>query len=220
MTPDNRKVNRDTDPNRDHRQLGRLRDFDDYEVADGSPDVRGWDVIAADGIKYVKVENLIVDPQAMKARYLEVELNKDLTPEDDERHLLVPIGLASLDEENDRVYLGDIDRATLTQIPAYDGGPITRDYEHSVRTALRTDQYDAASQSPVPPSTGSADRPVPPAAVTGAPLSAGTSPVDGTIHPEPLEPREKGSTSDDFYSHKSYDEDAFYKNRRKPGRRD
>ena len=218
-TRDDTTANRERNANRDHHQLGRLSDFDDYEVADGSLDVRGWDVIGSDGVKYGEVENLIVDPQEMRARYLEVELNKDLTPDDEERHLLVPIGMASLDEENDRVYLGDIDRVTLTQIPAYDGGPITREYENSIRTVLRTDQYDATSRSTVTPPPGSADRPVPPAAVTGAPLSDDT-PVDGKLHPEPLEPQGKGSTSDDFYSHKSYDEEAFYKNRRQPGKSD
>lgn len=219
-TRDARNGNPDTDPNRDHRQLGRLSDFDDYEVADGSPDVRGWDVIGSDGIKYGEVENLIVDPQALKTRYLEVELNQDLTPEDEKRHLLVPIGMASLDDGNDRVYLGEIDRATLTQIPAYDGGPITRDYENSVRTALRTNQYDVISPAPAVPAPESADRPATPAAVTSAPLSKDTSPVDGTIHPKPLEPREKTSTPDDYYAHKSYDEKTFYKNRPQPGKSD
>lgn len=203
-----------------YSNIGRLSDFDDYEVADHDPDVRGWDVIGSDGTKYGEVDNLIVDRQEMKARYLEVELNDDLTPEDKERHLLVPIGMASLDEENNRVYLGNIDRATLTQVPAYDGSPITREYEHSVRTALRTDQYDATSYSPLKPPPNTTGRVTTPAPVAGAPVARDEeSPVDGEIHPQPIEPREKGKTSDDFYARKSYDEDAFYGNRRKPGRK-
>lgn len=204
-----------------HPYIGRLSDFDDYEVADQDPDVRGWDVIGSDGTKYGEVDNLIVDRQEMKARYLEVELNDDLTPENEERHLLVPIGMASLDEDNNRVYLGDIDRATLTQVPAYDGGPITREYEQSVRTALRTDQYDATSRSAVTPPPSATGRVTTPAPVAGAPVARDEeSPVDGEINPKPIEPREKGKTSDDFYARKSYDENAFYGNRRKPGRND
>jgi photosynthetic reaction center H subunit len=218
MNREDKDLNRNL--NRQHNQIGRLGDFDDYEVADDDPDVRGWDVIGADGTKYGEVEDLIVDPQAMKVRYLEVQLTDDLAPEDEERHLLVPIGMASLDDDNDRVYLGDLDRATLAQIPAYDGSPITREYEHALRTAFRTDQVDATSRATVTPPPDTADLTVPPAALTNAPLSEDKSPVDGTLNPKPVAPQEKGNPSDDFYSHKSYDQDAFYRNRRKPGRSD
>ena len=68
-----------------------LKELDDFKVAKGDPDVRGWDVIAADGTEVGEVEELLVDTAALKVRYLDVELDKDLVNAKD-RHVLVPIG--------------------------------------------------------------------------------------------------------------------------------
>jgi hypothetical protein len=37
------------------RNLSRLSDLDDYEIASGDPDVRGWKVYSADGKEIGKV---------------------------------------------------------------------------------------------------------------------------------------------------------------------
>ena len=50
-------------------RLVPLDQMDDFKVADGDPDVRGWDVVASDGQKVGHVEDLLVDPGAMKVRY-------------------------------------------------------------------------------------------------------------------------------------------------------
>jgi len=55
-------------------RLSRLRDLQGYEVADGYPDIRGWDVKTSDGTTIGEVEDLIVDPQALRVRYVVVEL--------------------------------------------------------------------------------------------------------------------------------------------------
>ncbi len=51
-----------------------------YKVADGDPDVRGWEVVAGDGRRIGKVEDLLVDTAAMQVRYLAVALDRDLLP--------------------------------------------------------------------------------------------------------------------------------------------
>lgn len=49
-----------------------------YKVADGDPDVRGWAVIGNDGRRIGEVDDLLVDPAAMRVRYLEVRLDRSL----------------------------------------------------------------------------------------------------------------------------------------------
>ena len=52
--------------------------LDDYEVADGSVDVRGWKVIGSAGTDVGKVDDLIVDASTMQARHLVVALDTDI----------------------------------------------------------------------------------------------------------------------------------------------
>lgn len=46
-----------------------------FEVAEGDPDVRGWEVVSRDGRRIGEVEQLLVDPENASARYLEVRLD-------------------------------------------------------------------------------------------------------------------------------------------------
>ena len=55
--------------------LGRLRR---YKVADGDPDVRGWQVYGNDGQTIGQVDDLLVDPDALRVRYLQVRLARHL----------------------------------------------------------------------------------------------------------------------------------------------
>jgi hypothetical protein len=123
--------------------LRHLDELDDFEIADGEPDIRGWDVKGADGRTLGEVADLLVDTGAMKARYIEVKLAEDVAeearrPGDDLnprseplRHVLVPIGTARLDDENDEVLLGSR-AAEIAGLPAYRRGKLSRDYESEV----------------------------------------------------------------------------------------
>jgi hypothetical protein len=64
-----------------HGGLAHLDDLGDFKIADGEPDIRGWDVRGADGQKLGKVEDLLVDTAALKVRYIEVKLDKDVARE-------------------------------------------------------------------------------------------------------------------------------------------
>ena len=112
--------------------LGQL---DDFKVAEGDPDVRGWEVVASDGRTIGEVDELLIDTNAMKVRYLDVEVENGLMAEPD-RHVLVPIGYARLDRSADRVMVDNIASTDLRTMPAYDQSPVTRDYETSVRNAF------------------------------------------------------------------------------------
>jgi uncharacterized protein (TIGR02271 family) len=112
-----------------------LDEADDYKVADGNPDPRGWDVIA-NGTKVGEVDKLIADLSALKVRYLDVELDDDFAGTKD-RHVLIPIGAARLDDDNDEVLLQGMTREALIGLPAFAANtPITRDYENSLRERM------------------------------------------------------------------------------------
>lgn len=113
-----------------------LDQLDDFEVADGDPDVRGWEVIAFDGRKVGEVDHLLVDTGAMKVRYLDVDVDDELLAERESRdaHVLIPIGHARLDEDGHRVMVDSLASSDVAGLPAYAHGRISRDYETEVRS--------------------------------------------------------------------------------------
>jgi photosynthetic reaction center H subunit len=124
-------------------KLVTLKELKDFKVAEADADVRGWRVTSADGIKVGKVAELIVDREAMKVRYLDVHLNKDIFDRDVDRHLLLPIGIARVSRDTERVMLDQTVVSDLLRVPPYAPGPITRDYERSVRDSLVKDPTQA-----------------------------------------------------------------------------
>src|SRR5215207_8837942 len=83
-----------------------------YEIADGQPDIRGWDVKDTTGKKIGEVDELIFDVQSQKVRYIVLDLEGnvlDLEP----RNVLVPIGLAQIDEKDEDVILPNVSAAQL-----------------------------------------------------------------------------------------------------------
>jgi hypothetical protein len=194
--------------------LGRLRN---YRVAAGDPDVRGWRVLGADGWAIGEVDDILVDTEAMRARYLDVTLDEDsprvqpsaevlpqgadpgaaamaggissqisgsflrstLSPEENaltrehhhgygSRHVLIPIGIARLDPEHDRILVEGLRAEDAPGLPDYRGQDLTRELEAGLRQ-----RFD----------------------------SAYTHSAEG-----------------DFYSHDLYDPDRFYAPRRETAR--
>jgi uncharacterized protein (TIGR02271 family) len=111
-----------------------LDELDDFKVAEGDPDVRGWEVLASDGRKIGEVEELLVDTAAMKVRYLDVDLDDDLLETDEDRHILIPIGYARLDTDEDHILVDGLRSTDIAGIPAYGHEPLTRDYETSLHS--------------------------------------------------------------------------------------
>ena len=116
--------------------LRRLCDLTDFEVADDNPDVRGWTVRGGDGQGLGTVFELIVDPAALKVRYLDVELDSRFQINEHESHILLPIGVASFDAEGDNVFVPALDASTVLDYPPYVEIQITREYEEAMLRAL------------------------------------------------------------------------------------
>lgn len=128
---------------------GRLRRFsemDNVDIAEGDPDVRGWDVISNDGREIGEVEDLVVDPEAMKVRCLEVALDKKTYGLDQDRHVLLPIGSAQLDDEDDRVIVDVPSHDAIARLPEFSGEANETEYYRGFGDYGR----DAAATRPLP----------------------------------------------------------------------
>ena len=124
--------------NTKHRRLQEL-DRSDFEIVDGEPDIRGWDVKNANGQKIGEVEELIVDAQQKKVRYMIVDLD-DNELKLDHRKVLIPIGTAELHKEDDDVVLPSVQTEHLHSLPVYDKNNLTPDTERKICSVLgRTD---------------------------------------------------------------------------------
>ncbi|GAA4400749.1 hypothetical protein GCM10023187_14250 [Nibrella viscosa] len=177
--------------------LYRLNELDDYKVADHSADIRGWEVKSRDGKTIGRVKDLVVDTVAEKVRYIDLELDNEYQANSDgtDMHLLVPVGAARLDEDDDDVY---VDRITTTDevrhYPRSTGRVITRDYERSV-----VDYYTGAYRNKPTTSTGT---------TTGAHGDQTTGNQD-----DPIIAYDKNE-DENFYNQDCFNENFLYQNRR------
>ncbi|MBW3569947.1 MAG: PRC-barrel domain-containing protein, partial [Gemmatimonadetes bacterium] len=131
--------------NNDMDRVVPLGQLDDFKVAEGEPDVRGWEVLASDGRKIGEVDELLVDTAAMKVRYLDVDVDEAMTAGGPDRHVLIPIGYARLQEDRDCVTVDALASSDLRAVPSYDQGPLTRDFETSVRESFSARRGTVAS---------------------------------------------------------------------------
>jgi hypothetical protein len=123
--------------------LQGLRSLHDHELAEGVPDVRGWKVVDRNGDRIGRVDDLIVDPNAQVVRYIDVDLRDSVSPDDDkDYHLLIPVGTARLDDNDDCVHADNLTKDQLGSYPRATRGGINRTYENDVRSF-----YDNSTRS-------------------------------------------------------------------------
>jgi photosynthetic reaction center H subunit len=125
-------------------RIAPLSALDDFEVAEGYPDIRGWRVVSADGQEVGKVHDLLIDVDQMRTRYLDVRLTKELAAAPGDRDVLVPIGTAEVVEGKDVV------RVPLTAerfglLPVYDHGRLSRTHELEIRRHFSLGEAAAAA---------------------------------------------------------------------------
>jgi len=103
-----------------------------YEIVSDEPDIRKWKVADVQGRILGIVEELLVDKQLNKIRYIIFKLDgKPLNLVS--RRLLIPIGIAELDEVSDIVILPTISIQHLATLPEYKRGKLTLDTERKIR---------------------------------------------------------------------------------------
>ena len=106
-----------------------------FEIADGQPDIKGWDVKDMAGKQIGEIEELIFDTQTRKVLYIIVDLD-DNELELTDGKVLVPIGLANLDEKEDEVVLAELTAQKLGALPRYEKGKITPATESQIRNTF------------------------------------------------------------------------------------
>jgi uncharacterized protein (TIGR02271 family) len=104
----------------------------DYEIAEGQPDIRGWDVKDSSNNKIGKVKELLFDESSRKVRYMVTRLDVEDSNLDD-RKVLIPIGIGQLDEKDDDVLLPGVTVDQLRSLPEYHKDSFTMDTEHNIR---------------------------------------------------------------------------------------
>ncbi|WP_462266739.1 DUF2382 domain-containing protein [Mucilaginibacter sp.] len=107
-----------------------------YEIVPGEPDIKGWDVKDSEGHKIGEVDELLFDAEARKVRYLVVDFDDNDLDLEDERKVLVPIGVAELHENDDDVILPNVTAEQLSNLPPYEAGSLTPETEHTVRNVF------------------------------------------------------------------------------------
>lgn len=112
-------------------QLYRLGELENYKIASDEPDVRGWTIVDRDNKEFGTIEELVVDPDKKKVRYLDVNTSR-YRPSEEEHRLLIPIGLAQIDDSHDQVRIRDVEKDILDSVPAHSGGVVSRAYEEEV----------------------------------------------------------------------------------------
>ena len=130
--------------------LAALSKLSDYAVADDSTDVRGWQVTGSTSEDIGRVDDLIVDRAAMKARYLVVALERGdtgrSTASTETAHpVLVPVSRVRIDESARRVRF-DSPGTALRSFDHYHGDAIARDYDERFTRAERPGTFDAETQ--------------------------------------------------------------------------
>jgi len=120
--------------NNKNKRLQELGDSN-FEIVDGQPDIRGWDVKDSTGKTLGEVNDLIIDTQLRKVRYIVLDLENnewDLK----EREVLIPIGLAELHEKDDDVILHNVNIEQLRALPDYDDDDLDTGFETSIRNVF------------------------------------------------------------------------------------
>lgn len=115
-----------------------LRDAKDFRLSKGAPNLRGWSVYGSDNEKVGTVTQMLVDPVAMKVRYIDVDLADDLFGLTDDRHVLVPLESVELRERSEDVWVQTATGREIAALPAYLGGPVDPALEQETERAFRT----------------------------------------------------------------------------------
>jgi sporulation protein YlmC with PRC-barrel domain len=140
----------------DGTRIAPLSALNDFEVAEGYPDIRGWQVASADGQEVGKVHDLLIDVDQMRTRYLDVRLTKALAASPGDRDVLVPIGTAQVVEDKNVVRV-PLTAERVGLLPVYEHGALSRTHELEVRRHFSLGEAAAAAAAGTAATTAARD---------------------------------------------------------------
>jgi hypothetical protein len=133
-----------------NKNLFNLDELSGYKVAENYNDVRDWDVKDANNRIIGKVNHLLVNKNAERVVYLDVEVDTTVIEEghetydnrvstgvheflnkEGEDHLIIPIGMAIIDEKNKLVHANQIDSSTFANTKRFKKGDVI-DFEYEL----------------------------------------------------------------------------------------
>ncbi|HET9824671.1 MAG TPA: PRC-barrel domain-containing protein [Chitinophagaceae bacterium] len=200
--------------NMKHRRLQEL-DRSDFEIVRDEPDIRGWDVRGINGRKIGAVEELIVDAPEKKVRYMVVDLD-DNELRLRHRKVLIPIGLAELDQKDDDVLIPNISPQQLGELPDYDRNNLTGDVERRIFSTLNSPTRPATVQEPRQRPVDMTKKDINEKDERKQRKEVSREDRKEVVKEERKERKEKeehGEVDPDFYRHEYYNVDNLYKNR-------
>ncbi len=150
--------NNDNNRNKD-KHLFYLDELSDYKVSSDDPDVRGWKVKDVDNRVIGKVDNLLVNKNTERVVYLDVEVDKSIIEanhdpyrssasegvhefvnKDGEEHIIIPIGLVKLNENDKVVNTDQVNHRTFAETKRIKkGSTVNREYEKVVLESYNRD---------------------------------------------------------------------------------
>jgi len=167
-------ANNDNNNRNREKHLFYLNELSDYKVASDDPDVRGWKVKDVDNRVIGEVDTLLVNKNTERVVYLSVEVDKSILEANHdpyrssasegvhefvnkkgEEHLIIPIGLVKLNEDDKFIYTDKVNHRTFAETKrTKKGANIDREYEEVVlasynrgNTASDTPKKDESRQS-------------------------------------------------------------------------
>jgi hypothetical protein len=130
---------------RDAERLVRLKELGSWDVSEGEPDIRGWEVRTVGGRDLGKVKELLVDPDAGEVVMIDV----DLTGSD--RHALVPLRIVEIDRPRRVVRMDSADLTPAEEAAVSEAREREGKWADSgrVRYASRADDEKVVEQRPI-----------------------------------------------------------------------
>lgn len=167
-----------------------LREARGFRLPKDAPNPRGWNVFGADNERVGKVEELLVDPDLMRVRYLVVDVASDLYLLREDRHVVVPIEHVELRERGGDAWVQGLTAREIAQLPGYGGGALDPLVEDRVMDAFNRSGHGPAAaeaRDAAPPPLPADDR------TEDRTVDLPPPPPDDRDHPEeppPLPPRQ------------------------------
>ena len=108
----------------------------DFEIVPGEPDITDWEVMNEQGEKIGDVDDVLFDIDSRKVRYLIIDMEINTLMIENPYQILIPIGLAKIDETENQVIITNITEKQLNELPKYERNNVTPEYERAIRNIL------------------------------------------------------------------------------------
>ena len=151
----------------ENKHLYYLEELSDYKVDSHYSDVTGWPVKDLNNRVIGKVDNLLVNKELERVVYLDVEVDnsiieanhdpygrpanieiREFVNKDGENHIIIPIGMVSIENDQNYVYTESIDHRTFAETKRVNrGSHIDREYEKVVLSSYNRELNDNLNRS-------------------------------------------------------------------------